>query len=401
MKYITNRKREKRKWLAALCLCALCLSLCLPILAQPTLADEFGYLETDIKRIDAGCWGDGVYGDHIDSFGELRRSTLLAGGPSDGPGVIGWARYRLERGKYETFSCDVFCGNGTDGAAMRLRIFADDGQDPIYLSRPITRTTREFQLQADVRGVSVLQLEIIREDGGPSGGAGYLLFARAAFKRIAPLPAEAPSSTTDAPGPSSTMDYDVVSYVPVAGWYHLYQQFSSASLTGPSNYVHSFSGSPWADRTPVHLKDGNYYFEALRGGVYLALRRNGNFDAENAVWAGPDGVFATPDDRAAILRAGSYYCEESPGEWRFLAAAADFIDPRWAGAVPATTATTAAPAVTTGFAETTTNDYLSTGGADGPPKTGLPFNAGLLACVAVLFLGCVYCGFRLFRKEYA
>jgi len=156
-------KRVRRRWIVALCLCALCFSMSLGVLVRPTLADAPGYLEKDVRRIDASQWGDGVYGDNEDSFGELRRETLRVGGAFDEPGVIGWARYRLESGMFERFYCNVFCGEAsTAQAAMRLRIYADDAQEPIYVSMPITRATQAFDLQVDVRGVSVLRLELVQ-----------------------------------------------------------------------------------------------------------------------------------------------------------------------------------------------------------------------------------------------
>ena len=397
MKKVIEAKRGKLKWLTALCLCALCFSLCLGLMAQPTLADELGYLEKDVKRIDASQWGDGVYSDNADSFGETRRETLLVGGLFDEPGVIGWARYRLEKEKFERFYCNVFCGDATNGATMRLRLYADDAEEPIYVSKPITRATRAIDFQVDVRGVSVLQMELVQVDSftAPAEGepAGYLLLAWANFKRVAD-----PATTTTTTTTAATYA-PVITYVPVPGWYHLYKQFATAD-TGSStfNYVFSFSGDPGQDRTPVYAQGDKHYFEVLKNDVYLTLRRNGTFDVTDAVWAGHDGRFGTADDRAAILREGSFYYEEKPGEWKFLVSRYDFVDSRWSQSVHTTT--TAVTTTVTGTIESTTNDFLD-GGANGPPKTGVPFNMGLLVCVAVMLMGFLYCGYRVLRKERA
>jgi len=394
-------KFERRRWAVALCLCALCFSMCLGMPVRPTLADEPGYLEKDVMRIDASRWGDGVYGDNEDSFGELRRETLLVGGAFDEPGVIGWARYRLESGKFERFYCNVFCGEAsTAQAAMRLRIYADDAQEPIYVSGPITRATRAFDLQVDVRGVSVLELELVQADSftPPAQGepAGYILLAWANFKRAVAETTAAAAET----GTTTTGSWpQAITYVPVTGWYNLYQQSAAADTGGGAfSYVYSLSGNPQEDRTPVYVKGDAYYFEALINDVYLALRQNGTFDVDDAVWAGPDGLFGTADDRTAVLRTGSFFYEEKPGEWKLLASRYDYADLRWSLFVYPTTAATTTTAA--GTIETTANEFLSAGEL-APPKTGAPFNTGLLVSLAVLLMGCFYCGCRVLRKERA
>ena len=149
-----------------------------------------------------------------------------------------------------------------------------------------------------------------------------------------------------------------------------------------------------------------FYVNALNNNVYVRLNRDGtaDFNAAGAViWAGADGIIGTADDKVLVLREGSFFYEESPGVWKFVVSRYDYVDPRWATIVAPTT--TAAPTTTvTGSIEpttTTTNGFLTTGDADPPPKTGVPLNAGLFVCVAALFMGCVYCGYRLFKKERA
>ena len=148
-----------------------------------------------------------------------------------------------------------------------------------------------------------------------------------------------------------------------------------------------------------------YYVNALQNNVYLRLRRDGRADFAEpgaAIWAGPDLTIGTLDDRALTLREGSFFYEESPGVWKFVVSRFAYEDSRWAAwdTAPTTTAPTTS---TTGSIETssTTNGFLTTTDTEGPPKTGVPFNAGLLVCVALLFLGCVYCGYRVFKKERA
>ena len=143
-----------------------------------------------------------------------------------------------------------------------------------------------------------------------------------------------------------------------------------------------------------------YYVHVFNNNVYCRLTPDGLFDINDAVWLGPDGEFGTADDKIPVLRAGSFFYEESPGVWKFLVSRFDYADLRWATVV--TTPTTTAPTTSaTGAIETTTNDFLNTGDQGGPPKTGASFNVGLLVCVAALFMGCMYCGYRLFRKERA
>ncbi|MCL2495141.1 MAG: NPCBM/NEW2 domain-containing protein [Oscillospiraceae bacterium] len=153
-----------------------------------------------------------------------------------------------------------------------------------------------------------------------------------------------------------------------------------------------------------------FYVNALKNNVYLLLKRDGTADFNAAIWAGPDNEIGTADDKVLTLRSGSYFYEESAGVWKFVVSRFDYVDPRWAAqdAVTTTAApTTTAPATSgsTGSVSPTTttavNGFLTTGQGSIPPKTGVPMHMGLLLCVAALFMACVYCGYRLFRKERA
>jgi len=152
-----------------------------------------------------------------------------------------------------------------------------------------------------------------------------------------------------------------------------------------------------------------YYVNALKNNVYLLLKRDGTADFSKAIWAGPDNEIGTADDRALTLRDGSYFYEESVGVWKFVVSRFDYVDPRWAPlyAVTTTAAPTTTAATTSGSTgsvsptTTTENCYLTTGDSVIPPKTGVPMSMGLLLCVAALFMACIYCGYRLFRRERA
>ena len=154
-----------------------------------------------------------------------------------------------------------------------------------------------------------------------------------------------------------------------------------------------------------------YYVNVLRNNVYARLNRDGTADFNTAgavIWAGSDAVIGTVDDKILVLREGSYFYEESAGVWKFVVSRYDYEDPRWAGIVMPTTTTTAPTTTTTGPTggieptTTTTNGYLTTAnGGEGPPKTGVPRGAGLWVCMAVLFMGCAYCGYRVIKKERA
>lgn len=421
MKKGIERKREKLKWLTALCLCLLCFSLCLSLLARPTRADAPGFLE-ELERIGVMRWDDSNCGVKRDSFGDMQDMSYTVGGAFSEPGTICWARYRLG-GNFVAISGRLGCADeSTSDAAMRLNIY--DGRDAlIYSSGPILRGTRPFEFSADLSGLEEMRMELVQMDvDGPALPEGqasqaFALLIYPMLTRAAPPPPvdtstspetsaetttspETSESSTTAGDPSTTYHLPVLTYLPVEGWYHLYRQYAHYPPSGPFSYVFSFSGNPQEDRTPVYEKgDDRYYFEVLRNNVYLALTRGGLFDVNDAVWAGPDGNFGTVDDRIAVLRAGSFFYEEKPGEWKFLASRFDYVDSRWSRLVEPTTAPTAG---STGSIETTTDGFLTTGNNNGmPPKTGVPFSAGLFVCVAALFMGCVYCGYRLLRKEQA
>jgi len=417
MKKAIETKREKLKWLTALCLCLTCFSLCLSLLARPTYADAPGFLE-ELERVSVMRWDDSNCGNKKDSTGETHGMSYTVGNTFTGPGTLCWVKYRLDK-KFVAISGKLACADSsTPDAAMRLKIYNGD-DELIYTSEPILWGEQAIPFSANISGLDAMRMELVQVDvpGGPvlpldETSCGYALLIYPLLTRVPP-PTTAPdpsssstttpdtsASSTTAPDSSSSSTLPVMTYRAVEGWTNLYRQYSSADLGGPFIYVFSFSGKPETDRTPVYVKDGKYYFEVLKSNVYLALRQNGMFDIDDAIWAGPDKIFDTADDKAAVLRAGSLFFEEKPGEWKFLVSRYDYVDSRWANSTyPTTTSTTTTGA--TGTIETTTNGFLTTRGDTMPPKTGVPFNAGLLVCVAVLFMGCLYCGYRLTRKERA
>lgn len=651
MKTAIDSRNGKLKWAAALSLCVLCFSLCLSLLARPTLAAAGRDALHSVERIDASQWGPAISGSNKDSFGDTHENSTIVGGLFEGPGVIGWARYKLD-GKYEGITGKFACADSsTSHVSMRLKLYADGKAEPIYTSGLIQRGTRPQDFPViDLSGVKVLKMELVQTEAAEPGGtpAGFLLlinplltwetdppapdpdplkfnyravtnyknlyevldtqdkakepkeyiFSKTApangsalpagalpvyvkadvfyiplaadsdtyaavkadgtldlanaiwrgadkkigtaddvtttvkeengswfwkqadgtwkavepvvkfnykavlgyknlyevldaqdkakdpqqyiFSRTAPvngaaLPAgcvpallknnvfyvcfDAVSgiylavktdgntdlaralwwgadklfgtaddfetsvkeeygyyswkqagdvwkliegiinheNTTTAPAPSSNIAGQKITYVPVAGWYNLYKQYPTTDTSGTNfNYIFSFSGKPDTDHAPVFVQNGKYYFQVLKSDIYLALKNNGTFDIDDAVWAGPDKTFGTADDKVPVLREGSYFYEESAGVWKFITARFDYLDSRWT--VPVTT-TTAVTTTTTGAATTTTNGFFTMGSVSAMPKTGVPVNMGLLVCAALLFMGCAYCGYRLIRKE--
>ena len=585
MRKAIDTKREKLKWLSALCLCLLCLSLCLGMLAQPTLAAAGLDPLKDLARIDALNWGDGACGSNQDSFGDMQANSCLVGGTFTfgEPGTIGWARYKLDK-KYDKISGKLACSDtSTSNATMRLKLYADDKAEPIYTSGPILRGTRPFEFSVSLKDVNVLKMELVQMDvtgpplpagvtpkgflllvnpmlewqtpppspppssststtakpapvplkdatllapavppvygsnkdsfgnthadscavggecekTGPTGSIGFLLYqldkkyiklsgklacaqdgdddailqlrmyadgAATPFYTSPPikrdtqpfdfsvdvgnvtvlkidlvdtkgvlLPVNAwallinpllelvppvaltePTSTTTGVSPSSLYSR----YEPVYGWAGLYLLIEStetlpalttqhgAIFWDPTRtFVFSFSRQPETDRVPVYIKNNKYYFGLLKNDVYVALTPNGMYDIDDAIWAGPDKIFGSPDDKVAVRKAfepgNSLFYEESPGVWKFLVHCRDFVDSRWNTIYidPTNPTTTTAPTSTGTIGTTTTGGFLTTGDPGGPPKTGVPFNPGLLVCIAALFMGCAYCGYRLLRKE--
>ena len=330
---------------------------------------------------------------YADSLNGTRFCSRLGGtlDATGAMGAMGSARYQLDK-KYEKFSGKLACAaGGADDAVMQVKFYADGSASAFYTSPLIKRATQPIDFTVSVSGVSVLKIELVGTTDPKSTQAplsGWVLLDVPMLELAPPAP-----TTTTAPETSTTVP--VITYVPVPGWYNLYQQYPHSPPSGPFNYVFSFSGNPQADRTPVHVKGDTYYFEVLKNNVHLALRQNGMFDVDDAIWAGPDGLFGTADDQVAVLRAGSFFYEEKPGEWKFLVSRYDYVDARWSKTAKPTT--TAAPTTTI---ETTTDNFLN-GGSEAPPKTGVPLSAGLWVCVAVLLMGCLYCGYRVLRKERA
>ena len=682
MKKIFDGKQEKRRWLAALCLCLLCFSLCVGMLAKPTYAAVAQTPLKDVERIEAAQWGPHAPGSNKDSFGNMQANSYVVGGffEADKPGVIGSARYKLDKGYAELSGTLVCAEASTNHAAMRLKLYADGKAEAIYTSEPILRTTRPFTFKVDVRDVSVLKMELVQmevdyitppqgtpagfallvnpvletvttpsptapvplkdvtllaaawdiaygsnkdslgntqensakiggefDKAGAAGSLGWSLhqldrkytrftgklacaeagdadalmqvkfyadgattpfYTSPQIKRdtqpvdfsvsvgnvtvlkielvdakgtqlplkawallinplLEPVPPPEPTTTTTGPTITSTITTPLISYTPVAGWTGLYKR-SPAPPSG-GEFVYSFTRNPATDPlllrvyakstcpeviTPADITilkyygafngadlvlmalkgvscpaavrsvtvggymftlpaagelfvcarnscyslaeayerqgilraedivalagiinaaaptlptlsaaqeqkikqdflgclEPEYYVNALHNNVYARLSRDGTADFNTAgavIWAGPDAVIGTADDKVLVLREGSYFYEESAGVWKFVVSRYDYEDPRWANIVTPTTTTAAPTTSTTGptgsiETTTTTNGYLTTAnGDDGPPKTGVPFHTGLWVCVAVLFMGCAYCGYRVVKKERA
>jgi len=214
-------------------------------------------------------------------------------------------------------------------------------------------------------------------------------------------PGESSSAATTVPGESSSSAVAYGKYKAVEGFKNLYEALDAqGNSRSPKEYIFStvvpVDGSAPPERAkPAHAKGTAYYVQIVDGsGVFLALNADGSFSFTDVIWWGPDGKFGTADDQATSIKEenGYYYWKQAEGVWQMIWG---IYNPERTTAAGASSSVTAAP----DGSSTTENDFLSGGEAD-KPKTGKEaFNPGLAACMALLLMGCAYCGFQAFRRR--
>ncbi len=427
MKKNETMKSKNAKWLAALCVCLLCFSVCVGLLVRPTLAaDEITAL-TDLTRTEAVQWGAGTAGSETDSLGATHAKSLAVGGAFTAAGTIGSARYQLDQ-KYTAITGKLACAEAsTADASMELKFYADGSTTPIFTSALITRNTAPVVFNVNVSNVTTLKMELSNSAApaaaiAQSSGIMLLIEPQLLGKESASTTPAATtttspdgsttSATTTTPDASNSSTSAVSTtaipyiYKAVSGWSGLYEKLSSSGVSlNPRVFVFMPLGeSKPSVQMPVFVKDSKYYVMPLKNDIYVALKQSAAafpFDWDDAIWAGADKIFNTADDKVASLKDGSYFYEEKAGVWKFLVSRFDYLDSLWNEYFIAVTTTTSTAAQTSSTDYSTSNPILTTGNTIVYPKTGTPLRYGLVIFVVILFAGCAFCGFKLLRKENA
>lgn len=420
MKRGNHSRKDQFKWLAALCICLLCVALCIGVLARPTLAASDTVKLTALSLVDSKQWTTAAPGNQTDSLGTVHAESIVAGGVYNETGVVSWARYQLGQ-KYGVFSGKLACAaDSTEGAAVQLNLYADSDTVPIYTSPVITRAAQAVAFSVRVKGAAVLKLELISTAEPGVGEDNAKAFVLLADPKLDPLEIETTTETTTSAisttglsesstswGPTTAPVLPNYQYAAQEGYVGLYEMLDEQGkpLDHPRVYVFSYHEKPAEWHVRAYQQDGKYYVMLLKNDVYVALKPGKDvFDMNDVIWAGQDQEFDTvADNRVAVLRSGSYFYETETGVWKFLASRYDYNDYFLSKQVFPTTVPWASTSVTSSASEASSTSvaFFSTGYSDMMPKTGVPANVGLWACLAALFMGCIYCGYRILRKERA
>jgi len=188
-----------------------------------------------------------------------------------------------------------------------------------------------------------------------------------------------PLYTTTAPASTAAPVYK---YKAVTGYKNLYEQLAAdGSSKNPREFLYSPTApadgsAPPASSHPAYAKGDNYYTPLFEnGGIFLAVETDGTLSFDGAIWWGLDKKFGTADDfdTSVKLEDGQYFWRTVEGLWQLITNAL--------------------------LPDSTTNSLLTTQETL-PPKTGAQsFNAGAAAAMALLLMGCVYCGYQAFRRR--
>lgn len=186
---------------------------------------------------------------------------------------------------------------------------------------------------------------------------------------------------------TSTTVAPVYRYKAVENKKNLFEMLNADGTSkAPKEYIYSEVAPADGSAPPTVARAafvrGDYFYVPLTpdSGIFLAVNGDGTINYSNAVWWGPDRIFGTADDFDTSVReeAGEYFWLQANGLWE-----------RIAGLIRPTEPTT-----------TTISPHLTTREESYPPKTGKePLNPGIAVCMALLLMGCLYCGFQAFRRR--
>lgn len=199
----------------------------------------------------------------------------------------------------------------------------------------------------------------------------------------------------------------------MTGYANIYEVLtSSGSSKNPKEFLYSTTAPVDGSKPPeksakAYQKDTAYYISILEGsGIFLSIKSDGNVDMTKAIWWGADKTFNTSDDVDTAVKetGGYYYWQEAEGVWKTITG---ILNPEKTTTVNPSSDTTTAPGASSSGTTTAPGGYSSstngffTTGEHVYPKTGLPVRTGLIVCMALLFMGCLYCGFQAIRKKSA
>jgi len=215
----------------------------------------------------------------------------------------------------------------------------------------------------------------VRED------AGYFYWqqAQGVWQMIKGIFNPAHTTTT------TTTTAPVYKYAAVESRQNIYELLGADGKSkSPREYIYSeiapVDGSAPPARARTAYVKGDYFYAPLveDSGIFLAVNSDGTLNYSAALWWGLDRKFGTADDIETSVKEenGYYWWRQLDGLWQKIE---NIL-------VPEPT-------------NTTSNDWLTTTGEDLPPKTGKEATPAAAVCLALLLMGCAYCGYQAFRRR--
>ena len=225
----------------------------------------------------------------------------------------------------------------------------------------------------------------VREEGGYY----YWQLAQGVWERIRGI--FNPAYTTTTAPATTTLSLTSTTVAPVYRAVESYRSLfevlnADGTSRSPKEYIYSETAPADGSAPPAAARAafvrGDYFYVPLTpdSGIFLAVNTDGSINYSNAVWWGPDGRFGTADDFGTSVREqdGFYEWLQANGIWARIISIIHPTEP---------TTTTVSP-------------HLTTREESYPPKTGKePLNPGIAVCMALLLMGCAYCGFQAFRRR--
>jgi len=298
-----------------------------------------------------------------------------------------FAVYNLNKG-YTKLTGKVACLKGnSDTCDLTVKIYASPAtKSPLYAIENIKAGSDAKPFEVDLAGATLLAFSAVNADSGIPDAKASLIFYDLELTLV--KEAEAPPVYGK--------------YKAVDGYKKLYEVLDTEGKSKePKEYILSptppVDGSaPPAQAKKAYPKGNSFYVAIAEGsGIFLALDTDGSLNLLDAIWWGMDGVFGTNDDLATSVKeeSGYYFWRQADGIWQMIR---NIFNPDHTSAAITTTETDTSSAEAD--TSSTTNSFLASKESL-PPKTGKEFNPGAAVVLALLLMGCVYCGFQVFRRR--
>ncbi|MDR3314080.1 MAG: hypothetical protein LBS96_06440 [Oscillospiraceae bacterium] len=333
-------KREKSKWLVALVLCITCLALCVSLITAPTLANP------DVP-------GDPDY-TGSETLSESESESL-----SETASETGTETETASESESESVTASESATESESASVTDSSSASESTSETASESE--TASTSESESSSET--ASIITIPTVDE-----------------------IPTQAKTL-----------------YKAVAGQIGVFEILSaSGESLDPAQYVYSQGNDPEIGTNVAAYPRGEKFYVAFPAysNIYQAVTADGKLNLGDAIWAGPDKIFGTADDKEAKFEGGVFWFLPTgslDGIWQAIE---NLVGQNTENSVPvSSTGTVTTTLTSTGGSTSSTSPFFSGGSASLVPNTGSGVNTGILVCIAILVMGSAYCAYRLFRKD--